>query len=63
MEKGRIFGALFSKKVPFFANIERCHKFIEMFWLGAFPDKVTPDIDFIDEVVNQCYVTVVKIVL
>ena len=28
----------------------------------AFPDKFTPDIDFIDEAVNQCYdVSVVKI--
>ena len=32
--------------------------------LGAFPDKVTPDIDFIDEAVVQCYnVPVVKIFL
>ena len=30
---------------------------------GAFPDKVTPDIDFIDESVVQCYVPVVKILL
>ena len=49
--------------LPFFANIKRCHKFIEYVLKGAFPDKVTPDIDFIDEVVNQCYVPVVKIVL
>ena len=26
---------------------------------GAFPDKVTPDIDFIDEAVVQCRVSVV----
>ena len=30
---------------------------------GAFPGKVTPDIDFIDEAVVQCYVPVVKILL
>ena len=30
--------------------------------LGAFPDKVTSDIDFIDEAVVQCYdVLVVRI--
>ena len=29
----------------------------------AFPDKVTPDIDFIDEVVDQCDVPVVKLLL
>ena len=29
---------------------------------GAFPDKLTPDIDFIDEAVAQCYdVPVIKI--
>ena len=28
--------------------------------LWAFPDKVTPDIDFTDEVVNQCDVLDVK---
>ena len=30
---------------------------------GAFPNKVTPDIDFIDEAVVQCDVPVVKILL
>ena len=30
---------------------------------GAFPDRATPDIDFIDESVVQCYVPVVKILL
>ena len=31
---------------------------------GAFPDKVTPDVDFIDEAVVQCYdIPVVKILL
>ena len=31
---------------------------------GAFPDKVTPDIDFIDEAVVQCHdVLVVKVLL
>ena len=30
---------------------------------GAFPDKVTPDIDFTDEAVVQCDVPVVKILL
>ena len=32
--------------------------------LETFPDKVTPDIDFIDEAVVQCYnVPVLKILL
>ena len=30
---------------------------------GAFPDKVNPDIDFIDEAVVQCDLPVVKILL
>ena len=30
---------------------------------GAFPDKVTPDIDFTDEAVVQCDVPVVKMLL
>ena len=31
---------------------------------GAFPDKVTPDVDFIDQAVVQCYdIPVVKILL
>ena len=30
---------------------------------GAFPYKITPDIDFTDEVVVQCHVTDVKVVL
>ena len=30
---------------------------------GGFPDNATPDIDFIDESVVQCYVLVVKILL
>ena len=29
----------------------------------VFPDKVAPNIDFIDEAVFHCYVTVVKILL
>ena len=47
----------FLKKGPFLANIERCPKFLEY----SFPEKVTPDIDFIDGAVVQCYVPVVKI--
>ena len=39
----------FQKKVPFLANLEY-----------PFSAKVTPDIDFIDEAVVQCYVSVVK---
>ena len=32
--------------------------------LGAFPNKVTPDIDILDEAVVQCYdVSVVRILL
>ena len=27
---------------------------------GAFPDKVTPNTDFVDKVVVQCYVLVLK---
>ena len=46
----------FLKKGPFLANIERCPKFLEY----SFPEKVTPDIDFIDGAVVQCYVPVVK---
>ena len=30
---------------------------------GAFPDKITPYIDFKDEALVQCYVPVVKILL
>ena len=30
---------------------------------GVFPDQVTPDIDFTDEVVGQCEVPVVKVLL
>ena len=30
---------------------------------GAFPDKATHDIDFIDQSVVQCWVLVVKILL
>ena len=30
-------------------------------WPEQFPDKVTPDIDFKDELVVQCYAPVVKI--
>ena len=31
---------------------------------GAFPDKVTPDVDFIDQAVVHCYdIPVVKILL
>ena len=30
---------------------------------GTFSDKVNPDIDFVDEAVAQCYVSVVKILL
>ena len=30
---------------------------------GAFPDKITPDIDFVDEAAVQCYISVVKILL
>ena len=48
-EGGKIVGALFSKKCSF--------------WPGAFPDKVTLDIHFIDEAVVQYYAPVVKIIL
>ena len=30
-------------------------KYGHLMLTGAFPDKVTPDIDFIDEPVIQCY--------
>ena len=35
------------------------------YWMlpGAFPDKVTPDIDFPDEVVVQCDVPLLKILM
>ena len=32
-------------------------------WWGVFPDKVTPDVDFIDGAVVQYHVSVVKILL
>ena len=38
-------------------------KYGHMILPGAFPDKVTPDINFTDEIVAQCYVPVVKILL
>ena len=38
-------------------------KYGHMILPGAFPDKVTPDINFTDERVAQCYVPVVKILL
>ena len=28
-KRGKMFGALFSKKVPFLVNVERCPKFLE----------------------------------
>ena len=30
---------------------------------GVFPDQITPDIDFTDEVVGQCEVPFVKVLL
>ena len=45
------------------ANIECCLKFLEYALTRDISSKVTPDVDFIDEVVNQCYVPVVKIFL
>ena len=38
---------LFSKKVPFLTNIERCPKFLE--YALTRDILITPDIDFIDE--------------
>ena len=38
-------------------------KYGDLMLPGAFPDKVTPDIDFTSEVVVQCDVPVVKILL
>ena len=63
---GRNVGAFFSKKVPFLAfwpTLSAALDFSNMPWPGAFPEKVTPDINFIDEAVVQCYVPVVKILL
>ena len=45
------------------ANIECCLKFLEYALTRDISSKVTPDVDFIDEVVNQCYVPVVRIFL
>ena len=56
----------FPKKVPFLAfwpTLNAALDFSNMPWPGAFPEKVTPDINFIDEAVVQCYVPVVKILL
>ena len=36
------------------ANIECCLKFLEYALTRGISSKVTPDVDFIDEVVNQC---------
>ena len=48
--------------VHFFKVGEIMSKYGHLMLPGAFPDKVTPDIDFIDEAVIQCYdVPVVKI--
>ena len=49
-----IFGTLFWINVPFLANIERYPKFAEYPLTRDDPDKVSPDIDFIDEAVVQC---------
>ena len=38
-------------------------KYAHLMLQSAFPDKVTPDIDFRDGVVVECYVPVVKILL
>ena len=39
---------------------ETLSKYGHLILKGAFPDKVTPDIDFLDEAVVQCCVSVVK---
>ena len=59
--KHKIFGALFSRKCPFWTISNAALDFCNMPWAGAFSDKFTPDIDFIDEAVVQCYVSAVKI--
>ena len=38
-------------------------KYGHMMLPGAFPGKVAPDINFTDEIVAQCYVPVIKILL
>ena len=38
-------------------------KYGQLMLPGALPDKVTPDIDCIDEAVVQCYVPVIKLPL
>ena len=60
--KHKIFVALFfKKKYPFWPTSNAATNFWNMPWQEVFSDKVTPDIDFIDEAVVQCYVSVVKI--
>ena len=61
--KHKIFGARFSKKYPFWPISNAALNFWNMPWPGAFLDKVTHDIDCVDEAVVQCYVSVVKIIL
>ena len=51
----------FWSHLHFFKVGELMSKYRYLMLLGAFPDKVTPDIDFIDEAVVQCYVLVVRI--
>ena len=61
--KNKIFGAFFSKKCPLWPISNAALNFKNMSWPGAFSGKLTPGIDFIDEAVVQCYVSVVKALL
>ena len=54
--KGKMFGALFSRKCPFWPISKAALNFSNMPWPVALPDEVTPTIGFID-------VAVVKILL
>ena len=49
--------------MPSLVNMKRCPEFLEYALTRYIPDKVTTDIDFMDESIAQCYVPVVKILL
>ena len=46
-----------------FFKVIMLSKYGYLMLLGAFPDKASPDMDFINESAVQCYVQVVKILL
>ena len=53
----------FLNHLCFFKVGEMLSKYGHSMLPGGFPNKVTPDIDIIDQAVVRCYVPVVKIIL